>query len=140
MTDREKLYEAVIGHKNTDYYMAYFLRADERGYPPISWNWPGFFVGLIWLIYRRHYRWALFYFAVIPLITVGTGLLSGILGADMSVTLQLVGITLFQAIYFPLNANGIYYKWVQGEIEKAESLLGYYPAFGLKEGLENWLL
>ena len=122
MTDQEKLYQALIGFRNTGYYMSYFARADERGYPPISWNWPAFFVGLIWLVYRRNYRWALIYFVFIPAVVLTTSLLSGIIGVTSAANLQLISILLFQAAYFPLHANGIYYKWALAELEKARKL------------------
>lgn len=122
MSDQAKLYAAIIGHKNTEFYLAYFRRAEERGYTPISWNWPGLFIGLFWLIYRRNYRWALIYFAVMPAIAICTSLLVGVIDEDSSRKLQLICIGLFQIAYFPLHANGIYYKWAQAELLKAKQL------------------
>ncbi|MBV1906213.1 MAG: DUF2628 domain-containing protein [Pseudomonadales bacterium] len=124
MTDQEKLYEALIGYKNTNFYMAYFIRADERGYAPISWNWPGLFLGMIWLLYRRNYRWGLIYFAIIPVISIIVDLVLP-LGKEATSLFQLFCLILFQAVYFPLHANGIYYKWAQQELKKARQL---YPA------------
>ena len=54
----EDLYADVIGPTNTKYYLAYFKRADERGYTPLAWHWPVVFLAVFWFLYRKQYRWA----------------------------------------------------------------------------------
>ena len=39
----DELYADVIGPTHTSYYLAYFKRADERGYAPLAWHWPVLF-------------------------------------------------------------------------------------------------
>jgi len=121
MGDTEKLYRAIIGFKNTGYYLNYFERADTRGYTPVSWNWPAFFIGFFWLIYRKHYTWALLFIAVtLGLFTV-SAILSGLIGEESAATLQVIALLGFQNVWFPLHANGLYYKWAQKEIDKART-------------------
>ncbi|NJN51700.1 MAG: DUF2628 domain-containing protein [Gammaproteobacteria bacterium] len=57
--ERTRMYKAIIGERRQDYYLAYFDRADARGYPPVSWHWPVLFFGVLWFVYRRMYRWAI---------------------------------------------------------------------------------
>jgi len=52
-----ELYAAAVGRK-AGFYLPYFRRAADRGYPPVSWNWATFFFGVFWFLYRRQYRWA----------------------------------------------------------------------------------
>ncbi len=122
MTDREELFEALIGHKNTDYYMVYFQRAEARGYPPVSWNWPGFLAGLIWLLYRRQYSWGAMYFGITLAIIFVTSLLHGIVEPATATLVLYTCMLLFQNVYFPLNANGIYYRWARKEVDNAMQL------------------
>ena len=58
--ERVAAFKAIIGPSNQDYYLSYFRRCEERGYSPVSWNWPVLFLGVGWLLWRRQYRWALF--------------------------------------------------------------------------------
>lgn len=58
----QEYYEAaVVGYKNTDYYLSKFTRFDSEG-SGVSWNWPAFFISFYWLLYRKMWVWALLYF------------------------------------------------------------------------------
>jgi len=122
VSNQKELYEALIGHKNTDFYMVYFQRAEERGYTPMSWNWPAFLAGQIWLIYRRNYLWAARYFGITFLISIVSVYIFGGAEAENSRAVLFTSILLFQNVYFPLHANGIYYRWAKREVEKAKAL------------------
>ena len=114
------LYQAAVGPKGQDFYLAYFQRAHQRGYAPISWNWPVFFFGFFWFLYRKLYLWAagVFFFPSIALIA--SGMVEGVapgLGQPVMMTL----IFGFHLVYLPLYANGIYWRWARREIERART-------------------
>lgn len=116
--DKVAAFKAIIGPSNQDYYLSYFRRCEERGYAPVSWNWPVLFLGLGWLLWRRQYRWALFTL----LIAIGSSIIAGLIteqtGSENAgrVAAYLLGLP-YLVIYLPLKANGIYYEWCRGMIE-----------------------
>ena len=117
MSDERDLYAALIGPANASYYMAYRERAMERGYAPLSWHWPAFFLGFFWLLYRKQYQWAFIAFFYPYL----AGLLStvpALLGAEglawPTFTILMVA---FRVGYLPAHANGIYYRWARRRVE-----------------------
>jgi hypothetical protein len=107
--DDEALYRAYVGPRGQAYYLAYFARADRRGYAPIAWHWPALVFGVLWFLYRRLYFWALGLilapYGIAALAAVVEGLVAGA-GRIVSWTL-LVGILL---LWLPLQANAIYYR------------------------------
>jgi len=124
---RNPLYEAVIGPRNAAFYLAYFKRADERGYAPISWNWPAFFLGPIWLLYRRLYQGALMFLGVSFLVVAVTLALAAAGFGPWVWNLHVLLIVAFQLVYIPLHANAIYYRRAQREIELARQLIPGRP-------------
>lgn len=115
--DRE-LYEALIGPRNTEYYLSYFERAETRGYSPLSWHWPAIF-GVLWFLYRKQYGWGLIIMAISMAIAIVTSLLASAIGTENAGFLQLALLVGFQMIWIPLNANGIYYRWAKQRIVAA---------------------
>ena len=81
-TRTPELYRAVIGTRKQEFYLPYFRRAEERGFPPLSWNWPVFFFGILWFLYRKLYVWALivFFFPTFAVLVAGVveGFMPGI--------------------------------------------------------------
>jgi hypothetical protein len=116
----DNLYPAVIGTKNQTYYLSYFQRADARGYAPIAWHWPAFWIGLFWLLYRKQYRWALIYF-VVPIAVVMLGSVADGLVPGSGTAVVYGGLIGFQGVYFPLHANGIYYRWARNAVAGARA-------------------
>ena len=110
------LYAAAVGSK-ADYYLPYFRRADERGYAPKSWNWPAFFLGVFWFIYRRQFRWA----GIVALAAVLVSVLAAQVNLagfpTLALALQLAFVIGVNCLYVPLNANGLYYHWVRQRLE-----------------------
>ena len=106
---RERFYKAIIGEQNQDYYLTYFQRADERGYPPISWHWPVLFFGVLWFVYRRMYRWAIGSFLLPYVLQVVTAALERF-APGVGRMLFWIVIVGFYAVWLPLVANGLYYK------------------------------
>ena len=110
------LYAAAVGRR-ADFYVPYFLRADERGYAPKSWNWAAFFLGVLWFLYRRQFRWA----GGLVAASVLVGMLAvqiNIAGFPNLAALLLFAFSLgLYGIYIPLHANAFYYQWIRLHVE-----------------------
>lgn len=121
------LYAAAVGSK-AHYYIPYFQRADERGYAPTSWNWPAFFLGVFWFIYRRQFRWA----GIVALAALLVSLLAGQVSLagfpTLALALQLAFVVGINCLYVPLNANGLYYRWVRQRLELVKKRMPLDPA------------
>ena len=122
--DKVAAYKALIGPTHQDYYLSYFRRAEERGYAPVSWHWPVFFIALMWLLWRRQYLWGLATLAVIvsaaPLANAFEAALN-IDGVAQGVHSLIVGG--YGLIYLPMKANAIYYEWAKVSVERIQSQL-----------------
>lgn len=118
--DREA-WQAVIGHKNTAYYLPSF-EAMERTGAPARWHWPAFFVTWYWLLYRK--MWALsFIYLFAPMVVA---MLLGAVGAAFGVgdaveSLMPLAILGFFMVVPPLLANGLYYKRCRRIMDQARS-------------------
>ena len=119
-TPSDDLYRAVIGEANQEFYLSYFRRADSRGYAPISWHWPVFIIGLFWLLYRKQYRFAIIVFGLPYLAAMIAALIDSALPGSGRPLLVVIVIG-FGFVWLPLNANGIYYRWVREEIARAQA-------------------
>lgn len=119
----DELYRAVIGEPNQEFYLSYFHRADARGYAPISWHWPVFVLGLFWLLYRKQYKFALIVLGIPYLAAMIAAAVDGVLPGSGRPLLA-VAVGAFGFVWLPLNANGIYYRWVRQQIERAR---GEFP-------------
>jgi hypothetical protein len=117
-TPSDDLYRAVIGEPHQEFYLSYFRRADQRGYAPISWHWPVFGIGLFWLLYRKQYRFALIVFGLPYLAALIAAAIDSVLPGSGRLLL-LTAVAGFGFVWLPLNANGIYYRWVRSEIHRA---------------------
>lgn len=115
-----ELYAALVG-RNAGFYVPYFRRAADRGYPPASWNWATFFFGVFWFLYRRQYRWAagLALAALLVAMLAGQVAIAGYPG--LGTTLQLAFLIAVHGVYAPLNANGFYYRWATARVEQAKA-------------------
>ncbi len=122
-TPPDELYRAVIGEPNQEFYLSYFHRADARGYAPISWHWPVFVLGLFWLLYRKQYKFALIVLGIPYLAALIAAAVDGVLPGSGRPLLA-VAVGAFGFVWLPLNANGIYYRWVRQQIERAR---GEFP-------------
>lgn len=78
---RDEDYRAFIG-KNADRYVSKFRSFQTAGRDrfAVTWNWSAFFLGFIWMLYRKMYLWALLAFLVamtpvgFPLTMIGWGI------------------------------------------------------------------
>ena len=123
----DALYRAVVGRRNQNYYLSYFHRADDRGYAPIAWHWPILFLGVLWLLYRKQYRFALIAFVLPNFAAILAGAINtAIPGSGEPLLAVAVGV--FGFVWLPLKANAIYYQWVRDELAMARALLPNQPA------------
>ena len=70
--------------KRADYYLYKFKKFLNRGTNSfaVTWNWPAFFLGFIWMLYRKMYLWTLiaFLIAFTPVAFPLTMIVWGIIG------------------------------------------------------------
>lgn len=112
--------EVAVGPRNTDYYLGRFERfSSGQGF--VSWNWPAFFVSLIWMLYRKMWAYAVLYFFGLP---IAVFVISAVFSATMSetsaasLTLLVELVVIF--VLFPMFANALYYRVVQKRVDKAK--------------------
>ncbi|MBZ0095853.1 MAG: DnaJ domain-containing protein [Sulfuricella sp.] len=129
------LYEAIIGEKNTAYYLAKFDQFDQQA-PGLkaSWNWPAFFCTAAWALYRKMYGW---FFAIL-----GVSVILNVTedaGAPVSRF-----VTLAAMAAFGVYANSLYHGKVKEEIAAAQltvrdepKLLAYLRQKG---GVHLWVI
>jgi type IV pilus assembly protein PilA len=111
---------AAIGPRRTDYYLNKFARFGSGG-GYASWNWPAFFVPLLWMLYRKMWGWAALYFFATPFLF---GFLFGLLFAVLpESTAAAVGWAIYLGAVFivlPMYANALYYHTVRRRIAEAQ--------------------
>lgn len=112
--------EAAIGPRNTDYYLRKFERFGSGG-GYASWNWPAFFVPLLWMLYRKMWGAAAVYFIATPFLL---GILFAVLFAVLPEgTAAAIGWAIYLAgifVVLPMYANALYCRTVQGRIAEAK--------------------
>ena len=82
----EEEFKIFIG-KHADYYLYKFRNFSVRGANSfaVTWNWSAFFLGFIWMLYRKMYLWALIAFFIaftpvaFPLTMIGWGIVGNYL-------------------------------------------------------------
>jgi Tfp pilus assembly protein PilE len=122
--DKKALYAAVIGPKNTDYYLDYFLKADAKGKAGASWNWPAFFVTFYWMLYRKLWVPAAVYFFAPALAIVTAGVLGTILELSGDASAALIFLVAVAVVYVlpAMYANRLYYKKCNELITQAQRI------------------
>lgn len=108
----QELYEAILGGKNKIYYQAKFGHFDKLG-PGLkaSWNWPAFFVGGVWALYRKMYGW----FFILP----GIVFISSVLEETGSPGLSAL-VFFIPWIAFAVFANSLYQNNLKKKIAAAK--------------------
>lgn len=82
----EEEFRTFIG-KKADHYLRKFRNFSGRGTNgfAVTWNWSAFFLGFIWMLYRKMYLWALVAFFIaftpvaFPLTMIGWGIVGNYL-------------------------------------------------------------
>jgi hypothetical protein len=116
-----QLWQAILGEKNRAYYESKFDQFDRKlANYQISWNWPAFFFGGIWALYRKMYWW--FFIACI----VNIFFISFYKAVSKGDWFQLVTVFFFSEcvnIAFAIFANSLYQKNLRKKITKAKAAI-----------------
>lgn len=83
----------------------------------VSWNWAAFFLGPLWLAYRRMYLLA----SLLIVLMFCSNLALILLSADIDIVLGLI-LGIVQMILLGMFGNALYRKHVTGEVALIESL------------------
>lgn len=94
--------------KKYDLYVRKWARFAEK---KISWNWPGFFLNVAWLIYRKMYRHAALLFAAM----LGVGFIAGFLDVSENVARA---VNLAFSVLVGLQGNYWYKLHAEGKIKR----------------------
>ncbi len=121
-TDTETLYRVFIGSNNQHYYLNQFQQFDRAGQTKATWHWPAFFVTWYWLLYRKMWLAALIYFLLPYIVLFVGGLLTALIPGLGGVLFGLLWIAYVIGIFvwYPMNANAMYYKHCQNKIQEAK--------------------
>ena len=99
---KEQCYEAFIGKKYPRYYQEKF-QALEAAKPKNGFNIAAFFLGAIWLFYRKMYGYGFIYLGLVLI----SGIISSMLNLSESIDR---GLSMGVAVAMGLGGNGLY-KW-----------------------------
>ena len=111
----QALYRAALGPVQSEHHLRAFERFDELGAAAPSWNWAAALLTLNWLVYRRLWRMAGLYLA---LVLLAAGLLWGLAWGRLpdGVTLGLAATVAVLATVVP----GLYGNaWLHGQLRLA---------------------
>ena len=110
--DKWEKYRIFIGER-ADYYIERFKKFDETG-GAISWNWAAFFLGVVWMFYRKMYLYAFLIFLALIFL--------GLLIAVLSPGNKLLAFGLQVWVWFGFGAFGnyLYYTFVKNKVSQIE--------------------
>jgi len=110
--DKWEKYRIFIGER-ADYYIERFKKFEETG-GAVSWNWAAFFLGVVWMFYRKMYIYAVLIFtaliflgALIAVFSPGNNLLA-------------FGLQLWVWFGFGAFGNYLYYIFVKNRVSQIE--------------------
>ena len=113
---------AYIGPKNADYYEKVFDRFKNQG-SSMSWNWPAFFVSSVWLLYRKMWLNAFFYWIVLPVVLGTISVVIALYGGEAASNLFYYPVYLLTTfLLLPMFANRLYYRHAQAKISKVATI------------------
>lgn len=115
ITTKKELYATVVGTKNQYYYLQKFQEFDRAGGAGFSWHWPSFFVSFYWLLYRKMWGKAAWYFVLPYLIGLVAGFIAMVINDRSGGLVSFVSFIYFIGIWVvpPLYANAWYYTHCQ---------------------------
>ena len=119
----EAYFKALIGPKNQDYYLKRFLSFEERGKPGPTWHWPSCFFTLLWLLYRKMWLNAFFYWLLPLIVFIPALIVTAVLGSSGKIFFGAIYLLYLAAIFFvlPLFANALYYRHCKKQITEAQA-------------------
>lgn len=115
-----ELYEAAIGPSNTHYYLSRFERFASGG-GRTSWNWPAFFISLLWLLYRKMWAHAALYLFVPSVLAVVLAVVFGSLFGGPGVLLAWFLQIVAMYVVVPMYANAWYFRTVSRRVERVHA-------------------
>lgn len=115
-------YKALIGPNRQGYYLRRFAHFNKRGKIGVSWNWPAFFVGFWWLLYRKMWLNALLYFLLPYVLMLALGIISVLVRwtSDAFVIAWYAVYLPLIFVVFPMYANALYYMHCRRKIHTAQ--------------------
>ena len=87
----------------------------------MGWNWPAFFLNIVWLLYRRMYRYFWIGFGVLVAIGIVEGTAEALLHFTTSPSTHLL-INFSIAMYFGGFGTWIYYRHAVETINRTKAL------------------
>jgi hypothetical protein len=130
-----QLYEAIVGKKNRDRYIAKFNRFDsQESYLSAGWNWSAFVFSGLWALYRKMYVW---FFAFWAIATI-----SNIIEKAGSPGFSLL-VLLIPALAFGVYADALYYRRAKAKIASASHFNNpteVLDQLQKKGGVHTWVL
>lgn len=117
---QRELYAMAIGPKNQERYLRKFAEFEGAG-TQAGWHWPAFFATFYWLLYRKMWGRAVFYFFAPPIaFTIANAVLAAVspIAAAPFALAYLVGIFVVPAMY----ADAWYYRRCQKIIAEAKTV------------------
>jgi hypothetical protein len=117
----EEEFKTYVG-KDADWYLSKFrsFRVEREDSFAVTWNWPAFWLGFIWMLYRKMYLWALIAFLLVF--------------TPMAHLLVMIG--------WGVCGNYLYYRQVRKKILEYKSRQSFSPGFlSLRElgGVNRWV-
>jgi len=116
------LLSAYVGPKNADYYARKFDQFKSGG-SSVSWHWPAFFISSWWLLYRKMWLNAFFYWIVLPIaLTIVSAVVATTVGAEASGIFYYASYIIITFLVVPIFANKLYYRHAQKKADKVASI------------------
>lgn len=104
-----------VGRIKEAYYMPRFENIIDRG-TKVGWNWPAFFVPVMWMAYRKMYVYA----AILYIYQIASSFITTKMSGAASSVLSVLGILVTFGI--PMFANYIYYNFACKKIDECNDI------------------
>ena len=102
--------EKFVG-KSYSFYQQKWQKSKNDNNNPMSWNMAAFFLGLVWMVYRKMYKYAFIVFGVI----VVESIFEEMLGFSSAMT---YGANIVFALFFGFYGNAIYQRHAKNKISE----------------------
>lgn len=139
MQPSENELRAFVG-PNADYYLEAWKSVEPNDDPQrLRWNWPAFFLNVVWLLYRRMYK----YFWIAAGVEVAIGAVQGFVEELLGIPAGVHGwdflINVSIATFFGRFGTWMYYRHAERKIAEAKAHDTSQDAIARAGGV-RWLL